>query len=197
MTHPSIITACFNGKRYNWRSTFSCFVYLQDFLFSFYSFRIFGILSFYKVQGKSSSHQRPRPHVSVFVWKRRFFFSGLAIRWKRSHISKTLSRVEIFENAGFSFIYGRSKREVLENDDVINHMTLRITHALWGMLSYFYRFSVFVWTGENHSNTLHMDAFSKIFGYLWMGPKWIIMLWSLSHYTAVISFCTVGFLKFA
>ena len=51
-----------------------------------------------------------------------FFFSGLAIRWKRSHISKTLSRVEIFENAGFSFIYGRSKREVLENDDVINHM---------------------------------------------------------------------------
>ena len=122
MTHPSIITACFNGKRYNWRSTFSCFVYLQDFLFSFYSFRIFGILSFYKVQGKSSSHQRPRPHIPVFVWKRRFFFSGLAIRWKRSHISKTLSRVEIFENAGFSFIYGRSKREVLENDDVINHM---------------------------------------------------------------------------
>ena len=34
--------------------------------------------------------------------------------------SKTLSRVEIFENAGFSFIYGRSKREVFEYDDVIS-----------------------------------------------------------------------------
>ena len=71
-----------------------------------------------------------------------------------------------------------------------------ITHAPWGMLPYFHRFSVFVWTGENHSNTLHMDAFSKIFGYLWMGPKWIIMLVSLCHYTAITSFCTVGFLKF-
>ena len=40
--------------------------------------------------------------------------------------SKTLSRVEIFENASFSFIYGRSKREVFEYDDVINHMLLAL-----------------------------------------------------------------------
>ena len=43
-------------------------------------------------------------------------------------------------------------------------------------------FSVFEWTGENGSNTLRVDAyflkngrqnspFSKIFGYLWTGPK--------------------------
>ena len=54
-----------------------------------------------------------------------------------------------------------------------------ITHALWGMLSYFHRFSVFVWTGENDSNAPHVDAFSKIFEYLWMGSNWIIMLVSL------------------
>ena len=47
------------------------------------------------------------------------------------------------------------------------------------MLSYFHRFSVFVWTGENDSNTLSADAcfffkkrrkksqFSKISGYVW------------------------------
>ena len=38
--------------------------------------------------------------------------------------SKTLSRVEIFENAGFSFTFGRTKREVLEYDDVIHHILL-------------------------------------------------------------------------
>ena len=27
------------------------------------------------------------------------------------------------------------------------------------MLSYFHRFSVFVWTGENDSNTLRVDAY--------------------------------------
>ena len=45
--------------------------------------------------------------------------------------SKTLSRVEIFENAGFSFIYGRSKREVFEYDDVISrNYAASIKHAL-------------------------------------------------------------------
>ena len=129
MTHPSIITTCFNGKRYNWRLTFSCFVYLQDFLFSFYSFRIFGILSFYKVQGKSSSHQRPRPHVSVYVWKR-WIFSPVLPSGENGHLkrifSKTLPRVESFENAGFSFIYGRSKRGVFEYDNVISHILLAL-----------------------------------------------------------------------
>ena len=45
------------------------------------------------------------------------------------------------------------------------------------MLSYFHRFSVFMWTGENDSNTLRVDGyffengkknpFSKISGYVW------------------------------
>ena len=38
--------------------------------------------------------------------------------------SKTLSRVEIFENAGFSFRFGRTKPEVFEYDDVIHHILL-------------------------------------------------------------------------
>ena len=58
---------------------------------------------------------------------------------------KTLSKVEIFENAGFSFSRGQTKREVFESNDVI-HCT---AHALRGIKSYFHRFSVFMWTGEN------------------------------------------------
>ena len=173
MTHPSVITTCFNGKRYNWRLTSSCFVYLQDFLFSFYSFRIFGILSFYKVQGKSSSHQRPRPHVSVFVWKRWIFFSGFAIRWKRS------PKTHLFKNASPSGDFRTVEKGGLWIRWCHKSYAVIITRALWGILSYFHRFSVFVWTGENHSNTLHVDAFSKIFGYLWMGPEWVIILESL------------------
>ena len=33
------------------------------------------------------------------------------------------------------------------------------THAQEGMLSYFHRFSVFVWKDENDSNTLRVDAY--------------------------------------
>ena len=34
--------------------------------------------------------------------------------------------MKIFKNAGFSLIYGRSKREVFEYGDVINHMLLAL-----------------------------------------------------------------------
>ena len=34
-----------------------------------------------------------------------------------------------------------------------------MTHAQEGMLSYFHRFSVSVWKGENDSNTLRVDAY--------------------------------------
>ena len=53
------------------------------------------------------------------------------------------------------------------------------------MLSYFHRFSNFVWTGKNDSNMPRVDAFiffafgkrrkkspfSNISGYMWPGPK--------------------------
>ena len=86
----------------------------------------------------------PRPHVSVFAWKRRFFpsvwprvFGG---NGHRKHIfSKTLSRVKILENPGHSFTCGRTKTEFFQYNDVVNtSFTTNITHALWGMLSYFY-----------------------------------------------------------
>ena len=60
---------------------------------------------------------RPCPHVSGYFWKWRFFFSVLAFRphvygvfdhWKR-RFSKTLSRVEIFENEDLSYSCGRAK----------------------------------------------------------------------------------------
>ena len=62
-----------------------------------------------------------RPHLSVFVWKRRF--SSLAYRpqisrkngHRNSSFQKTLSRVAVIENAGLSF--SRAKTEVFEYDE--------------------------------------------------------------------------------
>ena len=56
------------------------------------------------------------------------FFSGLAFRshvfGENGHlkriISKTVSRVKLFENAGHLFTCGRTKTEVSEYDDVIH-----------------------------------------------------------------------------
>ena len=128
--------------------------------------------------------KRPSPHVlSVFVGKRRAFFSGLAYRshvfgengHQKRIIFKTVSRVRPFENAGHLFTCGRTKTEVSEYDDVIHHLPLRDTIVLS-------LFSVFVWTAKNDSNTVLVEAyflenggknspFSKISRYVWRGPK--------------------------
>ena len=71
---------------------------------------------------------RPRPHETVFVWKRIF---SLRLAYS-PHVSvendhrkriclKMLPRVEIFENAGFSFTCGRTKAEVFKNDSNTLH----------------------------------------------------------------------------
>ena len=39
-----------------------------------------------------------------------------------------------------------------------SHITISNTHALQRALSYYLRFCVYVWTGENDSNTLRVDA---------------------------------------
>ena len=55
---------------------------------------------------------RPRPQVSAFIWKHDFFFFRPLVSdendyWKRS-FSKTLFRVELFENAVFECTCGRN-----------------------------------------------------------------------------------------
>ena len=63
------------------------------------------------------------------------FFSGLAYRphlsgdkgHRKRIFSKTLSRVEIFKNAGFWSTYGRTKPAVFEYDDVVNHLLLTLS----------------------------------------------------------------------
>jgi len=84
-------------------------------------------------------HWGPLPHVSVFIWKLRFFFftsldyrqhvAGENGHWKRIFSKKTLSRVETSEKAGFSFTCGRTKTEVFEYDDVIHHILISMTHV--------------------------------------------------------------------
>ena len=52
------------------------------------------------------------------------FFLQFCLPSKRN-FSKTLSRSDIFVNAGFSLTYGRMKREVFEYDDAIHHILLK------------------------------------------------------------------------
>ena len=48
---------------------------------------------------------------------------------------------------------------MIEACDSLNDLILlRNAHALCLALSYFLRFCVYVWTGENDSNTLRVDA---------------------------------------
>ena len=67
-------------------------------------------------------------HTYPFLLENEYFFSGLAYRplefgengHRKRIFSKTLSRVEIFENAGFSSTCGRTKTDNFEYDDVIH-----------------------------------------------------------------------------
>ena len=70
----------------------------------------------------------PSTRIIRFCWETEGFFSGLAFRshifGENGHlkriISKTVSRVKLFENAGHLFTCGRTKTEVSEYDDVIH-----------------------------------------------------------------------------
>ena len=91
-----------------------------------------------------------------------FGLPSTRIQWKQSpktHLFKNTLQSRVFENAGFSFTCGQTKMEVFKYVDVIHHYTSSMTHAPKGMLSYFHRFSFFVWTGENDLNMLRVDAY--------------------------------------
>ena len=82
-------------------------------------------------------------HVSVFVWKWRFFGSGLAYRphafgengHRKRIFSKTLSREEIFENAANRLrMEGRKRRFRIQWCHKL--YTNYITDAPWGMRAF-------------------------------------------------------------
>ena len=123
---------------------------------------------------------RPRPHISVFIWKKQFFLYGYGFhphvsyetdQWKRN-FSKTLSRVELFENAIFACTWRQTQTELFENAEVtlsvpshsaqykklIQDGGRGVKHAQSGKLSFSNRFIVYVWTGENDAKTLRVDA---------------------------------------
>ena len=123
---------------------------------------------------------RPRPHISVFIWKKQFFLYGYGFhphvsyetdQWKRN-LSKTLSRVELFENAIFACTWRQTQTELFENAEVtlsvpshsaqykklIQDGGRGVKHAQSGKLSFSNRFIVYVWTGENDAKTLRVDA---------------------------------------
>ena len=123
---------------------------------------------------------RPRPHISVSIWKSNLFLYGYGFyphvsyendQWKRN-FAKTLSRVELFENAIFACTWRQTKTELFENAEVtlsvpshsaqykklIQDGGLGVKHAQSGKLSFSNRFIVYVWTGENDAKTLRVDA---------------------------------------
>ena len=113
------------------------------------------------------------PHESENFWNRRSFsvfaFSPRVngvYRCKTGSFSKTVPRVEIFENDGFNtFTYGRTKTEVFEYHDVIHHIPLALSMLCKGC----YRivlYSVFAKTGKNDWNTLHLYMWECIFFFL-------------------------------
>ena len=103
--------------------------------------------------------------------------------------SKTVLGVEIFVNAGLSFTIGRTKTEDLGKDFVICHILLVLRLFCIRddiVLSYFRRFSVFMWTGAKtiqirratcgsffpgFLKTEKKSPFSKFAGFVFTGPK--------------------------
>ena len=89
--------------------------------------------------------------------------------------SKTLSRVEIFENAGFSFTCGRKKTEVFEYDDVVYHILLPLRMLRKGC----YRISIVVAFDLDRRKIFayatcgrrKTSSFSKKSGYVWTKPE--------------------------
>ena len=83
-----------------------------------------------------------------------FFRVGLSFTCKRRFQAPKTQVLEIFENTGFSFTFRRTKTEVFHQDGVMHHILM----LRKGVLSYFHRFSVFVWTGENALVEIRVDA---------------------------------------
>ena len=86
--------------------------------------------------------------------------------FENADLAFTWGRVKTkVENADLAFTCGRVKTEVFEYDDAVGAchrlddlILLDNAHAQHRALSYFLRFCVYVWTGENDSNTLRVDA---------------------------------------
>ena len=112
--------------------------------------------------------------------------------------SKTLSRVDLFENAVFMLSCGRVKTELFENADVkasIYDVSEHAHGSLGTTKGHFDCLFSFLWTGIFSKTLLvwtrislktdRKDAFSKISGYVWTGPnsqKFLLLLITSTAY---------------
>ena len=108
-------------------------------------------------------------HTYSFLFKNAHFFLRFSLRsariwWKRS------PKTHLFKNALKSGDFWKRRFLVYvwtdENGDFRKRwchtsFTTSITHALWGMLSYFHRFSVLVWTGQGFEYATCGRVFQK------------------------------------
>ena len=119
-------------------------------------------------------HSTKAPSTRIrFCLKTEIFSFGLS--YAHTCLVKTVTEYASFRKRSLEWRFlktlpsrrRRTKTGVFEYDDVKNYFV-------------FHRFNVLVWTSENDSNALRVDAyyfengrspFSKICGYLWMGFK--------------------------
>ena len=123
---------------------------------------------------KNAGFRKRKCRLIVFVWTdenrgfqkcwRPFSSPEPVVSWSRGRVCYKLSRVAL----------GTRIADAL-------HYSHRTAHALYGMLSYFHRFSVFVWTGKMIPITTcgrvfflkrrKKSPFLKVSGYVWTRPQ--------------------------
>ena len=125
------------------------------------------------------------PHVSVCVWKWRFFPSGLAYRppvsgnasFQITLQSRNFRKRRLLDSCGCR------KNEyvaVLDPRSYPAHEMRRNAHAPIQEGTAFSKYCIFAWTGKNDSKTQREEKsgekkspLSNKNGYVWTGPKWV------------------------
>ena len=108
---------------------------------------------------KTSKQTKTR--LNVFVWKRRFFFSGLAYcphvsgenGYQKSFFSKTLSSVGIFDR--LAVLLWEDKTKVFENDTSRSWIPVNAHAPIKDATVYSW---MLVWTDKTNSKTQRVDA---------------------------------------
>ena len=162
----------------------------SSFCFAKFLFQWFFFFSV-RIWGRKITFRKKAPSTRIirFCWETEGFLTGLAYRshvfdengHQKRIISKTVSRVKIFENAGHSLTCGGTKTEVSEYDDVIHHLPLAKRMLYEGYYRTFvvYRFRVdggkrFEYVtcgGVFFGKRRKKSSFSKISRYVWREPK--------------------------
>ena len=106
-------------------------------------------------------------HMYPFLFENRDFSSGLADRphvsgenghWKRIFSKNASQSGDFWKRRLLVYVKPKENRGFRVRWCHTSY-TSSMTHASWGILSYFHCFSFYTWKGENNSNTLRVGAY--------------------------------------